>query len=325
AGSYRPELGGIACTSVTPYQKVADWFRQRDFKDMTVLLHERQPDAWEANQATFEGQGGLHAPDSVVGRQALACGDAIYETPTAALQYRLALAPGQEEELRFLFAPVHDPVEAATLRQRHLSAEGFAAADAATARYLEEGAGCVRIESSDPWLDHFTNRWLPRQVYYHGDSNRLTTDPQTRNFLQDHMGMAYLRPATARAAFLHALAQQAADGAMPDGILLVEGAELKYINQVPHTDHCVWLPVCLQAYLDETGDDALLDEGGAGSGGPPAPAGGCGYAGRPPWAGPAPTRCGTKWWPAATARARRWPSAWTGPCTGCCSSAMVAA
>ena len=45
---------------------------------------------------------------------------------------------------------------------------------------------------------------------------------------------------------------------MPDGILLVEGAELKYINQVPHADHCVWLPVCLQAYLDETADYALL-------------------------------------------------------------------
>ncbi len=267
AGSYRHDLGGIACTSVTPYQKVADWFRQREFKDMTVLLHERAPDAWEANQSAFEGQGGLHAPDAVVQREQLAGGDALYETPTTALQYRLALESGQEEELRFLFAPARDAGEALALRQRHLSAEGFAAAEAATARYLEEGSGCLRIDSPDAWLDHFTNRWLPRQVYYHGDSNRLTTDPQTRNFLQDHMGMAYLRPATARASFLHALSQQAADGAMPDGILLVEGAELKYINQVPHTDHCVWLPVCLQAYLDETGDDALLDELVAGSDG----------------------------------------------------------
>ena len=30
---------------------------------------------------------------------------------------------------------------------------------------------------------------------------------------------------------------------MPDGIILHEAAELKYINQVPHTDHCVWLPI----------------------------------------------------------------------------------
>jgi cellobionic acid phosphorylase len=47
---------------------------------------------------------------------------------------------------------------------------------------------------------------------------------------------------------------------MPDGILIVEGAELKYINQIPHTDHCVWLPVCLRAYLDETDDYNILRE-----------------------------------------------------------------
>jgi cellobionic acid phosphorylase len=78
------------------------------------------------------------------------------------------------------------------------------------------------------------------------------------------MGMAYVKPAAARAAFLHALSQQQPGGAMPDGILLFEGVELKYINQIPHTDHCVWLPVCLRAYLDETGDAAILDEQVAG-------------------------------------------------------------
>ena len=165
-----------------------------------------------------------------------------------------------EEIFRFVFAPARDDAEIAALRARYLSADGFADAATAYASYLDEGRGCLRIETPDPWLDDFANHWLPRQVYYHGDCNRLTTDPQTRNYLQDHMGMAYLRPATARAAFLHALSQQEPGGAMPDGILLVEGAELKYINQVPHADHCVWLPVCLQAYLDETGDDALLEE-----------------------------------------------------------------
>lgn len=260
SGHHDAALGGIVCASVAPYQKIADWFRQRDFKDCTVLLHERAPDAWEANQAAFEGEGGLHAPDAIVGAASLAGGDALYETPAAVLQYRVALEDGAAEEYRFLFAPVRDRAEAMALRARHLSVRGFAAATAAQARYLEDARGCLRIRTPDPWLDDFANHWLPRQVYYHGDCNRLTTDPQTRNFLQDHMGMAYLRPAVARAALLHALAQQDPGGAMPDGILLAEGAELKYINQVPHTDHCVWLPVFLQAYLDETGDDALLDE-----------------------------------------------------------------
>ena len=260
SGRYRADLGGVVCDSVTPYQKVADYFRQREFKDRTVLLHERTPDAWEAIQAAFEGEGGLHAPQAVVGQARLGCGEALYETPVAALQYRVELPVDGVEEYRFVFAPARDDAEIAALRATHLSAGGFARAAEGTEAYLADGRGCLRIETPDPWLDDFANHWLPRQVYYHGDSNRLTTDPQTRNYLQDHMGMAYLRPATARAAFLHALSQQEPSGAMPDGILLVEGAELKYINQVPHTDHCVWLPVCLQAYLDETGDDAILDE-----------------------------------------------------------------
>ena len=267
SGRYRPGLGGIVCDSVTPYQKVEDWFRQRDFKDRTVLLHARTPDAWEANQAGFEGSGGLHAPSAITGAPLLGGGDALYETPVAALQYRLSLPADGEEEYRFVFAPAHDDAEIQALRDRLLAPGGFEAAMAASAQRVLAGSGCVDIETPDPWFDAFVNHWLPRQVYYHGDSNRLTTDPQTRNYLQDHMGMAYVQPATARAAFLHALSQQEASGAMPDGILLVDGAELKYINQVPHTDHCVWLPVCLQAYLDETGDEAILAEVVAGPSG----------------------------------------------------------
>ena len=118
----------------------------------------------------------------------------------------------------------------------------------------------MQIETPDPALDNFVNTWLPRQLFYHGDVNRLTTDPQTRNYLQDNMGMSYIKPAVARAAFLHALSQQEPSGAMPDGILLREDAELKYINQIPHTDHCVWLPICLKAYLDETGEYRLLQQ-----------------------------------------------------------------
>ncbi|WP_368563064.1 NdvB protein [Pseudoxanthomonas sp. UTMC 1351] len=266
SASYRAALGGIVCASVTPYQRVEDYFKNRDFKDLTFLLHERAPDSWETRQAAFEGEGGLHAP-SALQAPLLAAGEAHYEMPTTALQYRLEMAEGTDEHFRFLFGPAHDEAEIAALRARHLSADGFAAADAAYAHYLAQGRGCLRIETPEPALDEFINHWLPRQVYYHGDANRLTTDPQTRNYLQDHMGMAYVQPQSTRYAILRALSQQEASGAMPDGILLAEGAELKYINQIPHTDHCVWLPVCLQPYLDETGDSALLDEPVTGSDG----------------------------------------------------------
>jgi cellobionic acid phosphorylase len=259
SAEYRADLGGIIATCVTPYQKVADYFKNKSFKDKTFFLHDQQPDAWEAKQETFEGEGGLHNP-SALQEPLLAGGDARYETPAAVLQYRLELAPDAAHEYRFIFGPAFDDAEVRALRKKYLHAEAFAQARQDYADYLAAGRGCLTIETPDAELDNFVNHWLPRQVFYHGDVNRLTTDPQTRNYLQDNMGMSYIKPAVTRAAFLHALSQQEASGAMPDGILLIEGAELKYINQIPHTDHCVWLPVCLQAYLDETGDFAILQE-----------------------------------------------------------------
>lgn len=259
SGEYRPDLGGIVASSVTPYQKVEDYFKKKNFKDKTYFLCESAPDSWEVNQSVFEGEGGLHNPSGLQLHE-LSKGDARYETPAAVVQYKLALDAGAEVEKRFLFGPAFDDAEIQCMRERYLSADAFARAAAAYAQYIAGGCGCLRITTPDKELDNFVNNWLPRQVFYHGDVNRLTTDPQTRNYLQDNMGMSFVKPQVMRKAFLHALSQQEASGAMPDGILLTEGAELKYINQVPHTDHCVWLPVALNAYLDETADWALLDE-----------------------------------------------------------------
>ena len=263
SAEYRADLGGIVATCVTPYQKVADHFKNKFFKDKTFFLHEQQPTAWETKQETFEGEGGLHNPSGLQ-QEELSCGDARYETPASILQYRLELAANAEQVYRFVFGPAFDDAEIKKVRDTYLSEQGFAKARADYSAYVASGSGCLQIETPDAELNNFVNNWLPRQVFYHGDVNRLTTDPQTRNYLQDNMGMTFIKPDVTRAAFLHALSQQEASGAMPDGILLVEGAELKYINQIPHTDHCVWLPVCLKTYLDETNDYALLDEPVAG-------------------------------------------------------------
>jgi cellobionic acid phosphorylase len=259
AGQYRPDLGGIVATCVTPYQKLADYFKNKFFKDRTFFLAEQTPAAWEARQEAFEGEGGLHNPTGVQ-QEELSKGDALYENPAAVLQYRIQLGSGQSKEFRFLFGPAFDDTEIAALRKKYLCAGGFARAATAYAGYIARGKGCLKIETPDAELDNFVNHWLPRQAFYHGDVNRLSTDPQTRNYLQDQMGMNYIKPQSTRAAFLKALSQQKATGAMPDGILLVDGTEFKYINQIPHSDHCVWLPVCLKAYLDETNDYSILRE-----------------------------------------------------------------
>ncbi|KAG9257084.1 glycoside hydrolase family 94 protein [Emericellopsis atlantica] len=258
--SYREDLGGVVGTSVTPYQKPEDWPKQKDFKDKTYFLCEKPPVAWEARQSAFEGEGGLHAPSSILEAPRLSNSDAIYETPTAVVQYSEQFGPGEEQEYRFIFGPAKTDDEIREMRKAWLSAESFASAARDYHGYVTAGAGCLRIETPDKDLDNFVNNWLPRQVYYHGVTNRLSTDPQTRNYMQDNMGMAYIDPDVCRESIITALSQQKEDGSMPDGILLAAGATLKYINQIPHTDHCVWLPVALELYLGETGDFGILKQ-----------------------------------------------------------------
>ena len=259
SAEWRDDLGGVVGSSITPYQKAEEYFKNKYLKDRTYFLCETPPDSWEARQQAFEGEGGLHAPSALLAPE-LSGSDARYETPTAAVQYRLELDANGGREYRFLFGPAFDDAEIREMRSRYLSKEAFAQSAREYAAYIEKGKGCLQIETPDKDLDNFVNNWMARQVYYHGDVNRLTTDPQTRNYLQDNMGMSFIDPAVARRALVTSLSQQEATGAMPDGILLVEGAELKYINQVPHTDHCVWLPVTLEVYLAETGDYGLLRE-----------------------------------------------------------------
>lgn len=265
SGEYREDLQAIVCSSVTPYQKYQDYDKIKNFRDKTFLLADRAPVSWEVNQESFEGEGGIVMPSMIL-EEELSKGDSRYETPVAVLQYRLELAAGEEEAYRFMFGPAKDEEEIARIRGGYFlnadecGADGFIAAEWEYDQYIREGRGCIEISTPDPDLDNFVNHWLPRQIYYHGQTNRLTTDPQTRNYLQDHMGMSYIKPEVAREAFLTAMSQQKANGAMPDGIILHPDAELKYINQVPHTDHCVWLPICLSTYLDETGDASILDE-----------------------------------------------------------------
>ncbi|MEM9921302.1 MAG: amylo-alpha-1,6-glucosidase [Bacteroidota bacterium] len=265
SGVYDEDLCGIVCSAITPYQKYEDYPKIRQFKDKTFLLADTPPTAWEVNQKAFEEEGGLHNP-SAIALPELAKGDARYETPCCALQYRIELAPNASKKLRFLFGPARTGEEIEEIRQHYFAApapqnqDGFETEQRAYRAYIASAKSCLKIKTPDVVLDNFVNHWLPRQVFYHGETNRLSTDPQTRNYLQDNMGMAYLRPAVARQSFLTALSQQAESGAMPDGILIQEEAQLKYINQIPHTDHCVWLPVCLKAYLDETNDFALLEE-----------------------------------------------------------------
>lgn len=270
SAKYNQELQGLICNSVKPYQKYEDYFKNKNHKQISYLISDAAADSWEARQEVFEGEGGLAFPSALQG-DSLVNGSADYEMPTACMQYKLTLAgvkgvdnnssESAQRELRFAFGPAKDHQEISQIRTRFfLNKEQFRQSRIDAKHYVEQAQVHLSILTPDTPFNNFVNHWLPRQILYHGDVNRLSTDPQTRNFLQDAMGLAYFKPTKARAAFLTALSQQHSSGEMPDGILTTPEAELKYINKIPHTDHCVWLPITLRTYLDETNDFEILTE-----------------------------------------------------------------
>jgi len=259
SAEYNEELGAIIASSISPYQKYQDYEKIKKLWDKTYLLAETKPDYFSCNQELFEGEGGLSYP-TAISNEVLGNEDARYEMPSAAMQYRIVLAEDEHVNYRFVFGPAFDEAHVKQIKEKYFDDNDFEQAKLRYAKYIAEGRGLLKIETADEQLNHFVNNWLARQVYYHGITNRLSTDPQTRNLLQDHMGMTYIKSEVTKNYFLVALAQQRRNGSMPDGIILHPEAELKYINQVPHTDHCVWLPICIEAYLDETNDYAFLNE-----------------------------------------------------------------
>lgn len=264
SATYNKEINAIVASSIRPYQKLDDYFKQQKQKSTTFLLASEHPESYCVSQSLFEGEGGLHNPDGIQS-SILKKASTQYEPPVAVLQYRPKLSPQATESFEFLFGPARDTSEVKKIKEQYFEKDNSCSLTNIKSKsqyqsYLEDKEFCIKIESCDEEFDFFINHWLPRQIFYHGDANRLTSDPQTRNFLQDHMGMSYLDPVKARDSFLKALKQQYQSGEMPDGILLHDLATLKYINQVPHNDHCIWLPLFLSAYLDEHNDYQILDE-----------------------------------------------------------------
>ena len=233
AANFDQTLNAIVANCVTPYQKVEDYFAHQHFKDITFFHANRAPDSWCANWQTFIGDTGIHAPSSL-NQDELANSESCYEMPVAVMQFKVALEANGEDGLEFLFGPAQSTNEVAELIDAYSGQ--YKSTLANYKRHQDMGLGQFDFVTGDTEFDNFVNHWLPRQAIYHGELNRLTTDPQTRNFLQDTMALLYFAPEKARDRLLLAISQQKQSGQMPDGILLNDTASLKYINQVPHLE-----------------------------------------------------------------------------------------
>ena len=258
-GAYDSEIGGMLAYTLTPYRKLEDYYKIKNFKDYTYLLCDQKETGWSANLNDFEGDGGLRCPDGIMG-ETLDNMEAAYETTACIMQYRRTLKPGESVTYNFVFGPANSKDEINGVKEKYLGNGHIEKVIKEFDLFYKENSGCIQIKTKDETLNNFINNWLPRQILYHSYNLRMVTDPQTRNFIQDAMGMIYLDPDKAKEQYIFGLKQQKSSGEMQDGILLIPEAEFKYTNQIPHRDHSVWWAYAVHAYVEETGDYDFLNE-----------------------------------------------------------------
>ncbi|HTL05930.1 MAG TPA: hypothetical protein VL241_09295, partial [Gemmatimonadales bacterium] len=217
---------------------------------------------WTADRTSFLGRwGSTERPEALCGASALnrQCGGQW--DPCAAFQLSARIPPGATLEWTFLLGEAESRRGALDLLERYRRGEAVEAALQTVRAFWRNTLGGVRVETPAPALDLMVNGWLPYQnlscrlwarsaFYQSGGAFGF------RDQLQDAAALLPLRPDLTRAQILVHAAHQFVEGDVmhwwhpPDG----RGLRTRF------ADDLLWLPYVTLAYLEATGDAALLAE-----------------------------------------------------------------
>ncbi len=252
AAAYDADSGAIlACNS-----------RSADFAGMTAFLASDRPaHGLSVSRTAFLGPLGNRARPDALTRWGLgsileARGDCC-----GAFQVHLDIAPGATAEACFLLGAGGSADEARALVADFRS-PGRAAAALAESRARWDGLlGRVSVRTPDPAFDLMVNRWFPTQalaarLFARAGPAQASGAFGFRDQLQDVIALLWHDPLLARRHILEAASHQFAEGDVlhwwhpPAG----QGVRTRC------SDDLLWLPQAVAAYVEATGDVAVLDE-----------------------------------------------------------------
>ena len=246
-----------------PIRRSSSISKNQHLKDITFLAANRRPDHFEvAQQATSRAKAACTAPSALADGGHLRDGEAYYEIPACIMQWDLTIAGGGSEDFRFVFGPAKDESEIAALKAKYLDVD-IEQVRRDYHAYVVEGAAAAASTSSRRIRRSTMSSTTGCRAKCSTTATPTASPPIPRPAITCKMRWAclFIRPEAARAVILHAVSQQHVSGKMPDGILLRPDAELKYINQVPHTDHRrLGLSSRPRPISTRRGDHSILDE-----------------------------------------------------------------
>ncbi len=215
----------------------------------------------------FQGRtGAFAAPDAVLRGTLgghLAGNGAAHARGEPFLAHRVGvtLAPGARVEISFLLGEGDDEAHARDLIGRYRAPGAVRAALAAARAAWRRETDGVRIETPSRALDVLVNAWLPYQTLSCRLNGRTAFYQSGgaygfRDQLQDAAALAWLSPERTRAQILLHAAHQFTEG---DVLHWWHTPGLRGLR-TRFADDLLWLPFVAAAYVEHTGDHAVLDE-----------------------------------------------------------------
>ncbi|WP_246248975.1 GH36-type glycosyl hydrolase domain-containing protein [Chelativorans alearense] len=233
-----------------------------DFADRVAFLTSSlPPHSFTTDREDFLGREGEAALPAGLTRWDLGQRVRPGADPCAAFQVHLDIEANGKAEAIFILGQGSDFAEAADLAQRWQDPSRCDSAFHDLARLWDRRLGAVKVSTPDLATDLMLNRWLLYQVY----SSRLLARAGFyqaggaygfRDQLQDVLALLWSEPERARAHILKAAAHQFEEGDVlhwwhpPNG----RGVRTRC------SDDLLWLPYVAAAYVEATGDEAILEE-----------------------------------------------------------------
>ncbi len=214
-----------------------------------------------ADRREFIGRHGDLADPAALRRETLSDHAGLGFDPCAALQFSMALEPGESREVAVVLGAAQSDAAARQTLARFGTAIAVRGAIDANVDAWEDRLGTITVRTPDPQLDVMLNRWTMYQALSSRMWARMGLYQSSgaygfRDQLQDAMALVYAEPALARAHLLRAAARQFLEGDVQHWWHPHNGRGVR----TRISDDLVWLPHAVDHYLRTTGDRSVLDE-----------------------------------------------------------------
>lgn len=233
-----------------------------DFPERVAFLAASEPlHSFTADRAEFLGREGELGAPAALRRWGLSRRVEAGSDPCAALQVHVELKPGERRRLWFVLGQEADRERAVAAIREARQPHWFERAHHELDSWWDELLGVVQVETPDAAVDPFVNRFGLLQAVAGRLFGRTAFYQSSgafgfRDQLQDVLSLLHVAPALARRHLLECAGRQFEEG----DVLHWWHPPVCRGVRTRCSDDLLWLPYVVAAYVEATGDGALLGE-----------------------------------------------------------------